>query len=247
MTRLKSFALAAALLLSAGAACADLLVDRGLPGANLNNDAGANRSNVAWVDGGYTNATTPYYLLGDTFSNTTGQAWAINTIRVWAVGNTTTARLLGGLTGGSMGVASGSAAISSALYSGGATYQGTSGSPIGMFELDFSVNIVLAAGESYSFFLDGTGGAYTVPFMHASNAALSGSPQDGSDDMMLSALLTGDSLSEIASWTSAGNGWDKASDFNVQVFGDAVPEPASLALVGLGLACAAGVARRRKV
>lgn len=43
------------------------LVDRGLPTANLNNASGANRSNVAWVDGRY---PTPHVLLGDTFQNT---------------------------------------------------------------------------------------------------------------------------------------------------------------------------------
>ena len=56
--------IAVALLAGPMAANAALLVDRGLPTTNLNNAAGANRSNVSWVFSGYTSAD--YWLVGDT-------------------------------------------------------------------------------------------------------------------------------------------------------------------------------------
>jgi hypothetical protein len=97
-----------------------------------------------------------------------------------------------------------------------------------MSQVDFTVNITLAPGQTYDFFLDGTGGNYTIPFLHASNAALSGSPQDGADNLMLQANVIGGSINSVAPWTSLNNGWDKASDINVQVFGTPVPEPTTM-------------------
>ncbi len=102
-----------------------------------------------------------------------------------------------------------------------------------MHQVDFAVNIVLSAGQTYDFFLDGTGSStgVVVPFAHASNAALSGSPQDGANDTMLYAEILNGVLDSgsVGTWTSLGDGWDKASDLNVQVFGAAVPEPATFA------------------
>jgi len=65
----------------APAAMADtLLVDRGLPTANLNNAAGADRSNVGWGYANYDN-----WFTGDDFTLAAvdGQ-WRIDTIRTWA-------------------------------------------------------------------------------------------------------------------------------------------------------------------
>jgi hypothetical protein len=226
---------------SAASAGPLMLVDRGLPTANLNNVAGANRSNVAWVDGGFTSSTAPYIVFGDTFQNTSSQTWTIDTIRLWTVGTTTTAVLWGGIAGSTIGV------VSDATYIGGATYQGSSGSSWTMHQVDFSVNITLAAGQTYSFFFDGTGGQYGIPFVHASNAALSGSPQDGSDNWMLQGTVSGGSVGNVLAWTSDSHvpgalngGWDKPSDVNVQVFGT-VPDGGTTAtllgsaLIGLGL------------
>ena len=229
-------ALAFAGLAGATDASADMLVDRGLPTINLNNSAGANRSNVDWV-----NADA---LVGDTFTNTSSGTWFINTIRLWTDGANESATLWGGVAGSSIGVVSPSGVITPRItYANGQGYQGYSGSFYGLNQVDFAVYIVLAAGQTYDFFLDGTSSdsGYGRPFVEASNAALSGSPQQGADGLMLTLDLTDGS---VVPWTSLNNGWDRVSDVNVQVFGK-VPEPASVALLGLGLA-GLGFARRGK-
>jgi hypothetical protein len=101
-----------------------------------------------------------------------------------------------------------------------------------MHQVDFTVNITLAVGQTYDFFLDGSGSeaGIVVPFVHASNAALSGSPQAGSDDLMLYAEVLNGVVdpSSVGTWTSLGGGWDKPSDVNVQVYGTVVPEPTTM-------------------
>jgi hypothetical protein len=88
-------------------------------------------------------------------------------------------------------------------------------------------------------------GVDNINFNHASNAALSGTPQDGADDQYrwFSGADGASSLSFGGFFDSDGNGWDKSSDINVQVFASQVPEPWSLALLGAGLL---GIAATRR-
>ncbi len=228
---------------------ATMLVDRGLPTTNLNNIAGPSRSNVAWVFGG---SPTDYWMVGDTFTNTGSQTWAIDTIRLWSVEATGSAALWGGIHGSTMGLLPGSGAVSNATYADGSSYQGDTGAYSAMYQLDFAVSVLLAPGQTYDFFLDGTGGSYGIPFVHASNAPLSGSPQDGANGLMLYANVVGGTFNplSVGTWSSFGpnGGWDKPSDVNVQVFGTAtVPEPPTLVLFGLGLAGLAFSRRRKQV
>lgn len=234
-------------LLTTSVANADLLVDRGLPTANLNNAAGANRANVAWVDGAY--AAGDYIVYGDSFVNTSSQTWIIDTIRVWTIGTTATATLLGGIQGSTIAVVSTAATISSVTYADSSSYQRGSGAIVDIHAIDFAVNIILGAGQTYDFFLDGTGNTdgtpdYVIPYLHASNAGLSGSPQDGSDDTMLQAEVSSGIVGNVTPWTSLGNGWDKASDFNVQVSGHVPDTGVSIALFCMALGGLAVFKRR---
>lgn len=233
--------------LTAGAHAGILLIDRGLPTANLNNIAGANRSNVAWAFGADEMGT---WVVGDTFTNTSGFNYHIDTIRVWTVGafDAGSLKLLGGLDGsGTFATLSTSATTALVTYSNGASYEGTFGGSSPLTQVDFAVSgLTLGAGDTYDFFLEGTrsDGATPYVFVHASNGGLSGSTQQGSDNEMLAGIYSGGTVSSVETWTSAGNGWDKASDVNVQVFGTVPDAGSTVLLIGLALT-GLGLVRRR--
>ncbi|MGN6370166.1 MAG: hypothetical protein ACTHN5_18065 [Phycisphaerae bacterium] len=230
-----------------------LLVDRGLPTANLNNAAGANRSNVAWADA-ETSPTNPD-LVGDNFTITGTGSYHISSIRVWttATSSTTGLSLVGGLNTaiGTLPVLSSSYTSTPVTYSNGDGYQTQSGAFDQIYQLDFAVNIDATAGQTYNFFLNGpttTQGSDNIgPYLLASNAGLSGSTQDGADGLYSFYNTT---TGAITPWDSAApviGGWDKSSDINVQVVGTAVPLPsaATMGLGMLGLIAAAGIARKK--
>ncbi len=227
-----------------------LLFDRGLPTANLNNAAGSNRSNVAWADSESSTTPSEYWLPGDNFALSTNAT--VNDIRVWTIGDSapTGLSLLGGDQGGAISTISNTYTSQSVTYAGGSTYQGSSGSYLNIYQLDFSVNLNLAANQTFDFFLNGpwsydsTASTYTNAFLLASNAPLSGSPQQGADGVFLWLdVNTGAGTQTVETWYSGAGGgssgfgpaWDKNSDGNVQVFGT-VPEPPTALLFGFGLA-----------
>ena len=85
---------------------------------------------------------------------------------------------------------------------------------------------------------------FTSAYLHASNAARSGSTQEGADDTFLWLDPTNGTVQTWFAGTGGGtsgfgSGNDVNSDGNVQVFGAAVPEPATIIiwslLGGLGL------------
>ena len=225
---------------SAWAADSMLVVDRGLPLANLNNVSGAARSNVRWHndDGGF---------LGDDFViGAPGEKWVIDSIRTWAVpglqdfdpdhlgdfyqdvrlyvgdsGASVTPRASAALSPGSDETGSADITISEATRAGAALYD-EFGAPLRIWQIDFAhLNLVVDGGARYSFGVWGMGRAISGEdgkayrwFSHASNASLSGARQDGADGVM---LLFDGSGKALGGFSGQANGWDKTSDINVQV------------------------------
>jgi len=253
------------LLVCAGTmANAGLLYDRGLPEANLNNAAGANRSNVAWATyWNYNDANS--YMYGDDFTLNAGTNYNVSKVKMWVVGGADAAfygnpmSLWGGsLANGAAGIGflSSTYTTKEVGYIDSSLYQGSSGSYIKLWEVEFDTNWYVAGGDTQLFFLGGQvvnnnglvypdyEGYIFTPYLHASNGSLSGSNMQGADDTMYWAGFEGKNLTDIGTFSSYKNGWDKASDFNVQVSGNAVPGPAAVLPFAVGLLAAAK--RRRK-
>jgi len=255
----------------ASSASAALVVDRGLPTANLNNVSGANRSNVAW---GYAQNPEQYFTGDDFTLGATGDVnnpmWQVTKVTTWAVAGNNgdlnfflgdryeNVRLfMGGLSGISQ-VSGGNftlgqdqtdnadITISRVTYANGEGYD-SFGNFAQLWKVEFSnLNLIVNPGELTQFGVTGTARDQVnrTWFNHASNAALSGSTQQGSDDLYryhdLQDLVTGSGLDD-----SNGNGWDKSSDINVLIEAQAVPEPATMTLLGLGAASVIAKRRRR--
>jgi hypothetical protein len=238
-THSKFFALAVMLItlgFSIGVGQADLLVDRGLPTANLN-DPGFNRSNASF---GFQVPT----IAGDTFSAADGHTYTLDTLRVWVVGDSPAAiSLYGGYKADPGGIKEISTIFTDTVvtYTGGALYQGLAGT-YNIHQIDFKLNQNLSGGKEYYFFVNGSDGEFT-PFVHGSNGLLSGSPQDGFDNIFWTYNTGFGNLTLI---NPALGLWDKSADLNVQVFGKQMPEPSALLLIGFGMAGLAAFGKKRR-
>ncbi|MGA3266070.1 MAG: hypothetical protein ABSE16_04525 [Verrucomicrobiota bacterium] len=216
-------------------ASADLLFDRGLPTANINT-GNANQANVAWADS-ESSPSGPFYLPGDDFTLSGSGAYQVTDIRVWTTDPTAGLSLLGGVAGTTIGTISSSYTATPVTYANGQGYQTQSGSFLQIYQLDFSVNLALNGGQTFQFFLNGPpslygDGTYVNAYLLASNAALSGSPQEGANGQFLWLAPDG----TVLTWYSGDGGgtsgwyagWDKNSDGDVQVFGTPVPEASTM-------------------
>ena len=239
--RFLTFACSLVFALPLCAADAVLVVDRGLPQANLNNASGTARSNVRWGlhDDGF---------LGDDFTvGAPGERWVIDSVRVWSVPGTSAAKpahlgefyqdvrlYIGGasndltpvstaqLSADSDEISNPNVHITEATQAGALMYDDF-GTPLRIWQVEFTnLNLNVQGGARQRFGVWGNGRA--VPgsdgktymwYNHASNAALSGTRQDGADGEML--LFDGAGRSED-SFKAEGNGWDKSADINIQVF-----------------------------
>jgi hypothetical protein len=231
-----------ALASSAWAADSILVVDRGLPSGNLNNVSGAARSNVRWASGD-SGFLGDHFVVG-----ARGERWVIDSIRTWAVPGLEEVdpdhlgdfyqdvRLYFGASGGDLTPVASAllspgndessnphVGITEATRSGAALYDNF-GKFLRVWQIDFTgVNLSVDGGVNYSFGVWGMGreipgqqnGKGYMWFNHASNAPLSAAHQDGADGVM---LLFDGSGKAAGKFTGQGNGWDKNSDINVQVF-----------------------------
>jgi hypothetical protein len=223
--RWASAALVGAMLIGSPLARADVLAfDRGLPIENLNNEAGADRSNIEWADI-ETMPETPW-LPGDDFTLAGNGSYVVSTIRVWSTDNVGLA-LWGGAAGAPIHLISKKYAATPVTYVNSEGYQTTAGDFLPLYQIDFSVDIPLEGGVTYQYFLDGPPSAsdsdFRGPRLHASNAASSGSPQMGADDTFLflgndGTVYTWNTLTGEGTYCPGCVGWNKTSDGNVQVF-----------------------------
>jgi hypothetical protein len=217
--------LGGAFLAASHVAAADVLAfDRGLPIENLNNAAGTDRSNVEWSDV-ETPPETPW-LPGDDFTLAGNGAYHVTKIRVWST-DSSELRLWGGAAGTPIGVVSTAYTATPVTYADSQDYQIAAGDFLQLYQIDFSVDLPLSGGVKYQYFLDGPATPSGPDFMgvhaHASNAALSGSPQMGADDTFLflgndGTVYTWNTLTGEGTYCPGCVGWNKTSDANVQVF-----------------------------
>jgi hypothetical protein len=222
-----------------------MVVDRGLPTTNLNNAAGNNRSNVGWAD------TPAYDFYGDTFtlpSGGGGAVYAVHTIRTWIASFSdpsslySLATLFTGIGTSTLSATATNPTITLSSYTGGVGYQRTSGPVINVYEVDFTgLNLIANGGTTISFGVEGVSAGPIASdnsnlwYNLASNAALSGSPQDSADGLLQEYSWDGVNPPAYLAAVDSNqpNFWDKSSDINVQVFAD-VPEPASMSLLAAG-------------
>jgi hypothetical protein len=257
MKKIFAFLVVAGLVIGGGGiASAVTLFDRGLPNLNLNDAAGSSRSNVTWA------STNPTGFMGDDFViGTTGQSYVINSITVWGAQydplstDINNISLYVGKAGGSLGL------LSTGSVSGNTNsnpniihtyvsypapgdplgYQGNSGGYYPIAQTIFNgLNLLVDGGVKYNF---GVLGDKNLWWSHASNAALSGTPQDGADGKYLEFDTA--NLASVVVWDSSLVGWDKGSDINVQIAGAPVPIPGALLLFGSGLLGLVGIGRKR--
>ena len=227
---------------SIAAAQSSPIVDRGLPKAHLNNDAGPLRSNVRWswyADG----------FIGDDFTiGAPGERWVIEKIRTWAVpggpkldpenlgdvyqdvrlyfGGTDgdlTPIVAGRLSPGSSQTDNSEIAITDATQDGVLSYDDF-GHSLHIWQIDFNTpRLIVEGGVKYRFGVWGLGranpdreGRSYAWFNHGSNALVADSAQDSADHL----LLMFDPAGKFkGSFDANGSGWDKSADINIQVFG----------------------------
>lgn len=213
------------ILLVLGMACGPagavetLLVDRGLPNANLNSASGVLRSNVSW-NWPYDDPPFPYRISGDTFvlpTPTEGYNWTVDTIRTWSpaipIDSTDSlgdiyfwimlygkvAGLDGALEIKSEGGITGNSSdnpdikLTHVYYdaAGNPSYEGQDGAYWQIWQIDFTnLNWVVPPSEQIQFGVDALGSDYW--YNHASNAGLGGVPAQGADGSIWYFSATGD-------------------------------------------------------
>jgi hypothetical protein len=242
-------------------ASAALLFDRGLPTANLNHSANPNRSNIALYWGPDANPNPPsYQVYGDDFMISGSGTYHIDTARIWIVlGSTvpTNLKLWAGQEDSPLELVSSSFTATKVYYAGGQNYErlANPGYFVDFYQIDFVVNRDVEGGQKYQFFVDtpifsrytnGVLEGYTASYLHESNAALSGSTQEGADNYVLRLTLNAGVPGAIEMVDASNLDFGRSVDANIQLYGNQVPLPSTLYLIGSGLLGLLGYRRLKK-
>jgi hypothetical protein len=228
-------------LVTAMSANADLLVDRGLPNAQQSSD-------LSWSDEEFTGTPNGYVDAGGSFSMSGSGTYRITGITVWDVVNND----IGIPTGLSLLNASGSRissgyAATVATYGNGKNYVPANPDgypPATLYKLNFAVDVLVNAGSTYDFFLDGPLTDYssygTYPAGNYFNSFLLCNDASSDPVLWLENLNLPGTSPDVISW----DGYN--GDAYVQVEGTPVPEPSTY-LAGALLLLPFGASTVRKL
>jgi hypothetical protein len=259
-----------------GLAHATTIYSRGLPtSTNANSGTPTTRSNEAWLTGFTDPNNGDYTLAGDDFSF--GNDGTINSITVFEVANNnigdgaaadpgsefaSITLYEGAIASPLTAVSSSYTAVQNVYQPGASTFVDQNGFDYAIYALTFSgLNLAVTAGTEYGFALDATanaGACANSPFgdpcflaLHGSNAALSGTTQQGSDDQFRYFTLSGGSASfqtfcEVTCQQGNTGLATAPTDINVLISGTlTTPEPATWSTLAAGLAGLLLFARKR--
>jgi hypothetical protein len=143
--------------------------------------------------------------------------------------------------------------ITPVQYSNGADYQRyPAGDWRQLWQIRVPINLGLEGGQKIRFFLDGLFLSsfdlnYHSPNLHASNAALSNTTQDGADNTFHWLTMINGVPDSVYSQYNFNYGGIIGADANIQIYGSEVPLPCALLLLGSGLAGLAGLRLRNKL
>lgn len=226
------------------AAGPELVVDRGLPQINLNNSSGTVRSNVrwGWYDQGFLGDTFTLGTAGERWVIDSIRTWTVpgdaksqpaqlgdyyQDVRLYFGRSADVTPLAAAaLTPGSNATGNPNIQITEASQNGSPLYDDF-GTALRVFQVEFkNLNLMVEGGATYRFGvwgigrpIDGNENKAYPWFNHASNAPLSGTPQQTADGSML--MFDGSGRFQ-GMFNSETSGWDKSADINVQVFGHPV-------------------------
>ncbi len=248
-TTLRPLVMGIGLLLASSPAFAQTVVlNGGLPNTGLPNSQAS--GDLSWADN--QTSVTPGFSIdpGGSFSITGSGSYTVTHITVWDLintgGSTAGMSLMGGLSGGStFNTISSSYTATPASYGNGLGYVTQDGSDwpaATLQQLDFTVGVNLAAGQTYDFFLDGPyvnyPGVSELGDATYCNQFLMCANYGGQDDVL---WLTTDGGSQSVSTSDGPNGV-ASGDAYAQV---SVPDGGSaLLLLGSSLAGLAFLRRR---
>jgi hypothetical protein len=268
------FLLGAAL---SGLAHAATIYSRGLPSStNANSGTPATRSNEAWLTGFTDPNNGNYTLAGDDF--TFGSNGTINSITVFEVANNnigdgaaadpasefaSISLYEGPIASPLTFLSSSYTAVQNVYQPGASTFVDQNGFDYAIYALTFGgLSLPVTAGTEYGFALDATANAGACQFspfgdpcvlaLHGSNAGLSGTPQQGSDDQFryftlggVGPVATFENFCDVVCQQGSIPG-AAPTDINILISGTlTTPEPATWGTLAAGLAGLLLFARKR--